>query len=467
MSKEWQSVTLAEISDDISYGYTASASNLPCGPKFLRITDIQGGVVDWENVPYCEINERDFKKNRLKTGDIVIARTGNSTGENYMFDSSEDCVFASYLIRFRISEEKANPYYVWLNLRTKGWLNFIAGSKSGSAQAGANAKVLGQYEIRLPDREAQDVIAKVFLDINNKIALNRQINQTLEAMAQALFKSWFVDFEPVKAKMSALAVGGSADDANLAAMSAISGKTTEQLLTLKTTHPDQFQQLYTTADLFPSEMVDSELGEIPKGWEVKAFGDVIDKYIDNRGKTPPLVDDGIPLLEVKHLTETSAFPNLKADKKISEDTYNTWFRAHVQEKDILISTVGTIGRTSFVKDTNLAIAQNVLGLRFSEKVTPEYMFYLIKDSNFQHGVNSRLVITVQSSIKRKDLNTISLLVPSNNIVMHFSSKISDNLNAQFSLYKEIEFLIDLRDALLPKLLSGELSLINDNFKEST
>lgn len=462
---EWVNVALGQVSEIIDSRHKTPEYSVN-GYPMVRVVDVKGGALDLSETKKVDENVyADFSKGRNpEIGDIVISRVGSYGVVSYVASNEKFCLGQNTAM---IVPKGINCDFLYYQLVSPLIKHQIEQMVVGAVQKTISLKSINQLNILLPSEKEQKRIADILRTLDNKITLNRQINQTLEDMAQAIFKSWFVDFEPVKAKMSALAVGGSADDANLAAMSAISGKTTEQLLTLKTTHPDQFQQLYTTADLFPSEMVDSELGEIPKGWEVKAFGDVIDKYIDNRGKTPPLVDDGIPLLEVKHLTETSAFPNLKADKKISEDTYNTWFRAHVQEKDILISTVGTIGRTSFVKDTNLAIAQNVLGLRFSEKVTPEYMFYLIKDSNFQHGVNSRLVITVQSSIKRKDLNTISLLVPSNNIVMHFSSKISDNLNAQFSLYKEIEFLIDLRDALLPKLLSGELSLINDNFKEST
>lgn len=460
MSKEWQSVTLAEISDDISYGYTASASNLPCGPKFLRITDIQGGVVDWENVPYCEINERDFKKNRLKTGDIVIARTGNSTGENYMFDSSEDCVFASYLIRFRISEEKANPYYVWLNLRTKGWLNFIAGSKSGSAQAGANAKVLGQYEIRLPDREAQDVIAKVFLDINNKIALNRQINQTLEAMAQALFKSWFVDFEPVKAKMSALAVGGSADDANLAAMSAISGKTTEQLLTLKTTHPDQYQQLYTTADLFPSEMVDSELGEIPKGWEVGTVGDVAKAKGGYAFKSTDFSDKGCPVIKIKNITGNGTV-DIEQDSCVIQSATIKTDRFRLYDGDLVMAMTGaTVGKIGLINTYGLDIYINQRVAffesdRYGKKIS-WFLFCLFNTQDAFQFVVGAAQGSAQPNISSTGIEMTPTVIPCQNTMESFLNQVDNLFRRWLANNSECVVLSDLRDSLLPKLLAGEL-----------
>ncbi len=176
------------------------------------------------------------------------------------------------LIEFH--SDKIDKIYLYFLLRSPSYRHHVVSSATGSTVKHTSPTKILSFEFELPEVGVQKLIAKNLLALEQKITLNRQINQTLETMAQALFKSWFVDFEPVKAKLSALAVGGSADDANLAAMSAISGKTTEQLLTLRTTYPDQYQQLYTTADLFPSEMVDSELGEIPKGWEVGTVGDI-------------------------------------------------------------------------------------------------------------------------------------------------------------------------------------------------
>src|SRR5690606_28793985 len=128
MANEWSTALLAEISTDVSYGYTESASGEKVGPHFLRITDIQNGVVDWSSVPYCPITEENHEKYRLVDGDIVVARTGNSTGEYFLFQGNEDAVFASYLIRFRVDREKADPKFVWYNLRSHDWWSFISNS---------------------------------------------------------------------------------------------------------------------------------------------------------------------------------------------------------------------------------------------------------------------------------------------------------------------------------------------------
>ncbi|MDQ6755890.1 MAG: hypothetical protein M3004_03055 [Bacteroidota bacterium] len=101
---EWKEYKLGELCTDINYGYTASANDKPIGPKFLRITDIVPQRINWETVPFCEIKETDFEKIKLEKGDIVIARTGATTGYNYMFNDDIETVFASYLIRYRLNK---------------------------------------------------------------------------------------------------------------------------------------------------------------------------------------------------------------------------------------------------------------------------------------------------------------------------------------------------------------------------
>ena len=256
----------------------------------------------------------------------------------------------------------------------------------------------------------------------------------------------------MRAKITAKREG---KDTELAAMCVISGKSQEEL---KQMSKDDFAELQATAVLFPDELVESELGEVPRGWEVTRFNKIILQYIDNRGKTPPTQIDGIPLLEVKHLPEGSLNPDLNTEKRVSLETFNNWFRAHLQEDDLIISTVGTIGRLCIIPaDKKLTIAQNILGLRFKkDEVNPLFMYYQMDSCKFRNDVNARLVITVQASIKRKDLETIDLLKPDINIQNVFAEKIKPFVLSQQS--DESLKLIDIRDTLLPKLLSGEVSV---------
>lgn len=190
---EWKGTTLADLCTDISYGYTESAKHEEIGPKFLRITDIASGRLEWENVPYCPITESDFEKYKLIPGDIVIARTGASTGANYTIKESDpkDVVFASFLIRYKIDSKIADPYYIGHILRSPSWFDYVDAIAGGSAQPGANAKQLGSFEISLPPLSEQKSIASVLSSLDDKIDLLHRQNATLEKMAETLFRQWF------------------------------------------------------------------------------------------------------------------------------------------------------------------------------------------------------------------------------------------------------------------------------------
>ncbi len=192
---EWKEVTLGEISTGVSYGYTESANSEPVGPKFLRITDIANGRLLWDNVPYCPITKENLEKYLLKTGEIVIARTGATTGATYTIKQKDPkpVVFASYLIRYQIDKTQANPFFVDYVLRTNYWSGFVDGIKGGSAQPGANAKQFASFQFLLPPLPEQRAIASVLSSLDDKIDLLHRQNKTLEQMAETLFRQWFVE----------------------------------------------------------------------------------------------------------------------------------------------------------------------------------------------------------------------------------------------------------------------------------
>ena len=198
MPQNWKTYKLGELSESISYGYTESASLDKVGPKFLRITDIQNDFIDWKTVPYCPITDKDRLKYSLSIGDILVARTGNSTGATACIKEEIDAVFASYLICYRINKSVADPFYIDFALRSKKWTDFIDGIKGGSAQPGANAKQFASFPIILPPLPIQRRIASILGALDDKIDLNLEMNKTLEEMAMALYKHWFVDFGPFK-----------------------------------------------------------------------------------------------------------------------------------------------------------------------------------------------------------------------------------------------------------------------------
>lgn len=190
----WQRVKLGEICSTIDYGYTTSATNLNTGVKFLRITDIVPNMINWDSVPYCEIDFDKKEKYLLEAGDIVIARTGATTGYNKIIKHNDfQAVFASYLIRYKINSNLANPYFIFYHLQSLAWKGFVEGIIGGSAQPNANAKQFADFSFPLPPFETQHKIAEILSSLDDKIDLLHRQNKTLESLALTLFRHTFID----------------------------------------------------------------------------------------------------------------------------------------------------------------------------------------------------------------------------------------------------------------------------------
>jgi type I restriction enzyme S subunit len=190
---EWKEIFLRDVCTEISYGYTASATHENTGVKFLRITDIVNTPFNWDTVPYCEINKKDTEKYKLYPGDIVIARTGATTGTTFTITDETKAVFASYLIRYKIDITKASPYFIGHNLKSENWKGYVENIIGGSAQPGANAQQFAGYEFLLPPLPEQERIAEVLSSLDDKIDLLHRNNKTLEQLAETLFRQWFVE----------------------------------------------------------------------------------------------------------------------------------------------------------------------------------------------------------------------------------------------------------------------------------
>lgn len=186
-------MSLADIAESVRYGYTASASESEVGPKFLRITDIVPPQIDWSNVPYCKINEKDYAKFSLEPGDIVIARTGATVGYAKLIrENMPASVFASYLVRVRVDTEKAYPGYVGRIVESEVYKRFILSRVGGAAQPNANAKVLSSFQLLVPQKAIQRRIASILSAYDDLIENNRRRIQLLEQAARLLYKEWFV-----------------------------------------------------------------------------------------------------------------------------------------------------------------------------------------------------------------------------------------------------------------------------------
>lgn len=194
-----QFTTLASITVDGKGSYGIGASAVPFSKDlytYLRITDIKDdGTLNLQDLK--SVDDEKASEYLLKPNDIVFARTGASTGRNYFYDGTDgEFVYAGFLIKFSIDEKKVNPKYIKYFCQSKQYKDWINSFNTGSTRGNINAQTLGKMPIPLIERTAQDALVSILSSIDEKIKKNHEINNNLEQQAQAIFKSWFIDFEP-------------------------------------------------------------------------------------------------------------------------------------------------------------------------------------------------------------------------------------------------------------------------------
>ena len=424
MSSDVTQFTLAEVCSDVSYGYTESSTTEQVGPKFLRITDIQGGIFDWGKVPFCPASEQDTKKYSLEVGDIVVARTGNSTGENaQVFFPPPPAVFASYLIRFRPDANLVNPFFVGYQLRSERFRQHVLSVRGGSAQPGANAKQLGAFPVQLIARSHQDAVVNMLRALDDRITLLRETNATLEAIAQALFKSWFVDFDPVRAKMEGRAPEGM-DEA--------------------------------TAALFPDALEETELGPMPRGWAVMPVGDAVDAV---GGATPDTKNSAYwePAVHCwttpKDLSGISSPVLLDTERKLSDKGLSKIGSGLLPKGSLLLSSRAPIGYLALAQ-VPLAINQGYIAMPPGSLLPPLYLLFWCREN--MEAIKGRANGSTFMEISKKAFRPIPALVPSPEVLQSFSNIAGALFERLIENEKQAQTLATLRDTLLPRLISGQL-----------
>ena len=181
----WTIETIKNRASKIQYGFTQSASNERVGPHFLRITDICGGTIDWNSVPFCEATEEDREKYRIEDGDVFIARTGASTGDNIYVIEPPPAVFASYLIRVQFASRGIGRL-VGEYTRTADYASHVAGTIGGSAQPNANAQTLAAASLVFPTEEVADAYYRTVRPFDLTRASNDCESRALANLRDAL-----------------------------------------------------------------------------------------------------------------------------------------------------------------------------------------------------------------------------------------------------------------------------------------
>ena len=295
----------------------------------------------------------------------------------------------------------------------------------------------------------QIFIGDLLYNLNKKIEKNEEINQSLEQIAQAIFKSWFIDFEPTRAKLAAKQNG---TDPERAAMATLSGKMLDGLDQIS---PATQQQLQETAALFPDTLVDSELGEIPVGWEASALGNHFNVVMGQSPKGDTYNEEGIGTLFFQGRRDFGfRFPTPRV--------YTTAPKRLAQAGDTLISVRARVG------DKNMALCECCLGrgvggIRHKSGARSfTYAFIShIEKSLSDSGSNG----TVFNSINKNELNAVPFISPGTEMVSHYE-KLVHPIDQKIEICSiEISNLEILRDTLLPRLLSGEINLSSDLMRE--
>ena len=383
--------TLSDVCTNITYGYTASATSENTGVKFLRITDIVPSRIDWESVPFCKISPSDLDKYQIREGDIVIARTGATTGYNKTIKQLPyPAVYASYLIKYDLDRLKADSAFVGYVLQASNWYEYVDAIAGGSAQPGANAKQLGSFKFLLPPLPEQKAIASVLSSLDDKIDLLHRQNKTLEAMAETLFRQWFIE-------------------------------------------------------------------EAKEDWEEVKLGDLCE--VITKGTTPKqFLESGVNFIKAESLTDTGSFIRSKF-ASVSTEIHDTFLkRSILQAGDLLFSIAGTIGRVAKVTadilpaNTNQALAI----LRPKSHVNSDLIYCILKSSYFQELADGKVVHAVQPNLSLGEISNSCIRLPNQKVLQVFTEQVSAYFAKKSVNSSQIQTLENLRDTLLPKLMSGEV-----------
>lgn len=465
----WRWATIAEVQSSEKRSTITGPFGSSIGKKFfvehgvpvIRGNNLSLGSTKFKDEGFVFVSEdkaeelrgyKAFKYDLIFTAAGTIGQVGIIPG-----NTKYECyIISNKQMRARFDTDKVDPMFAYYWFSSPWMVDYIKRHDTGSTIPLINLGVLRSLPMPLPPVVEQVAIRQYLFMIDEKINNNNKINQTLEQMAQALFKSWFVDFEPVKAKMAVLETGGSQEDATFAAMTAISGKDTDTLAVFEREHPEQYAELKTTAELFPSAMQESELGAIPAGWNISNIKDNVDVR-DGTHASPKASDSGYHLVTSKNIT--SGYLDRRSCYYISDmDYHEVNKRSRVSCGDILISMIGTVGALYFVAENNVDYAIKNIGLiRTSERQDLQaFIFYHLKSNNGVNYINSRLAGTTQKYLSLKQLREIPIVMPTQDVLAAFNKKIF--LHEIHANQEITETLANIRDTLLPKLLSGEITL---------
>lgn len=446
----WRWATIAEVQSSEKRSTITGPFGSSIGKKFfvehgvpvIRGNNLSLGSTKFKDEGFVFISEdkaeelcgyKAFKHDLIFTAAGTIGQVGiipDNTKYKYYIISNKQ-------MRARFDTDKVDPMFAYYWFSSPWMVDYIKRHDTGSTIPLINLGVLRSLPMPLPPVVEQVAIRQYLFMIDEKINNNNKINQTLEQMAQALFKSWFVDFEPVKAKILVLEAGGSQADATLAAMTAISGKDADALALFEREHPEQYAELKTTAELFPSAMQESELGEIPVGWVSETLGAVLEP---KKGKniTKKTIEEGdIPVVA----------------GGLAPAYYHS--KCNVTGPVITISASGA--NAGFVNLYHCDIWASDCSYINKTQTQFVYCFYTLLKTR-QKEITHMQQGAAQPHVYPKDIMRLVIVAPITALWQRLE-KILTSIYEQIGVHLAQNMCLEsLRDTLLPKLLSGEITL---------
>lgn len=398
--EEWKECKLGDLCIDNKGSYGIAASAVPYSENlytYLRITDINDdGTLNKSDLK--SVADENAEQYILQPNDIVFARTGGSTGRNYFYDGSDGVfVYAGFLIKFSIDPNKVNPKYIKYFCLSQEYKNWVYSFNTGSTRGNINAQTYANMPVILPPRSQQDLLVRTLSSLDDKIELNNKINTNLEQQAQALFKNWFVDFEPFGGKM-------------------------------------------------------------PEEWKEVEFRDVCENITDGVHNT--VVDDPngeYLLLSCKNI-KGGVLTISSSERKINKETFEKLRkRTKLAKGDILLSSVGTVGEMYLLNETpdNYEFQRSVAIIKPNTSlISPAFLYesMLLQKDTIIHSAHG----AVQQCIFISDVGDFKTILPTLDVIDKFTNIIQPMLDTITANQHENQKLANIRDTLLPKLMNGEI-----------
>ena len=457
-NKNWHKYSLEEICLKVTSGGTPSRKN----PKlyengninWVKTKELNNGYI-WESEE--KITEEAVRKSSAKllpVNTILLAMYGATVGELGVLGKEMACNQACCALI--IDPKKADYRFIFYLLRL--YKKEIQSLATGAAQQNLSAKTIKEFCFYIPSLEKQTEIADILSELDKKIELNTQINQTLEQIAQALFKSWFVDFDPVRAKVQALSDGLSLEQAELAAMQAISGKTPEELTALSQAQPDRYAELAETAKAFPCEMVEIDGVEVPKGWKQTTLSEICEMQNGYAFKSSDWMEQGIPVIKIGSVKPMIV--EVEGNGFVSEDYSKLKPDFLLTSGDILVGLTGYVGEVGRIPTGKIAMLNQRVAKFLLKDIDKNYCFYnyvycLARQSKFKEFAEMNAKGSAQANISTKELLKFPIIKANDELHILFENRVKELLESILWNSQNGETLAKTRDLLLPRLLNGE------------